>query len=827
MKKISLLSAALLSAGLVACGGGDPKSASDKPDTLFPEGYVPPVITSSSSSAPSNGAKQAIPFHENFDNANNTRAFFAATYKPLNSDAAKPFYYPAGGFVDELGNPSPTATSWITADANRKLRIGNGRLTVGQTKLEVNTTTADTSIPTWGEFDLSKAYKVSFCVVQVSAASSSNFEIYVDNNTTGGNNSIYGAGNASRILQVATHTLVPGTRHEVLVPKAAGDKQIGSATSFFQWRVSSGGFAVIDDIVVEYTGEPHGFTLPACVAENSIAPAPEVAPATPAAPTLIVGDTELVVSWASAGIDATYEVAYGITNDVTAATPFSGNPVTGTTAQLTGLTNGQEYFVWVKAKNVVGSSEYSPSSKATPVAPTGIDPSKEWGFNKLAYQAPAGSSIDVAKTFALGTSTADPSTVVIRETPLTDVPYEADGLNIFLNNGGALRYRLASNIWNFNGHAFASATPVSVVPAVGEVVPALRAYVGVPVVEGRGVTVTFTVKQTGSGQTGIAAIVDQDNRLISATALPYIAPVPENPNAANVAISVTLAEGHTTSELRIFYSRENTGSGGMDVIKLLKSYADSPLEPSSSSSSAASSSVPASSSSEASSSSSSVAPSSSSVDGGTSSSDSSSSSSSVAALPTKTWGFDSAAYAAANTNLFAAAYDAAATNNIKQLNPAVSFDGLIFFNSSTSAVYRLRESGIGGNLEGVSVWNTNGSFFSNNTTMMPAVGADLPSNIRAYIGVPVTPGVATTVTVKFRQTGDATANAAKMALTGSDNKVLAVADATYTAAGTAPGSSVTVSLPSTHTLTDVRLMYGRENISTGGVNIIQIDRVND
>ncbi|HEX7763728.1 MAG TPA: hypothetical protein VF433_08950, partial [Cellvibrio sp.] len=133
MKKISLLSAALLSAGLVACGGGDPKSASDKPDTLFPEGYVPPVITSSSSSAPSNGAKQAIPYHENFDSANNTRRFFSIAYKPLNSDATKPFYYAAGGFLDEFGNPSPTANSWITADANRKLRIGNGRLTFGQT----------------------------------------------------------------------------------------------------------------------------------------------------------------------------------------------------------------------------------------------------------------------------------------------------------------------------------------------------------------------------------------------------------------------------------------------------------------------------------------------------------------------------------------------------------------------------------------------------------------------------------------------------------------------------------------------------------------------
>jgi hypothetical protein len=816
MKKITLLSAALLSAGLVACGGGDPKSASDKPDTLFPEGYVPPVITSSSSSAPSNGAKQAIPFRENFDSATNTRAFFSTAYKALNGDTAKPFYYPAGGFLDEFGNPSPTATSWITADANRKLRIGNGRLTFGQTKLEVNTTTADTSIPTWGEFDLSKAYKVSFCVVQVSAASSSNFEIYVDNNTTGGNNSIYGAGNASRILQVATHTLVPGTRHEVLVPKAAGDKQIGSATSFFQWRVSSGGWAVIDDVVVEYAGEPHGFTLPACVAENSIAPLPEVAPATPAAPTLIAGDAELVVSWASAGADATYEVAYGITNDVTAATAFSGNPVTGTVAQLTGLTNGQEYFVWVKAKNVVGSSDYSPSSSATPVAPTGTDPSKEWGFNSLAYSS-----------FLSGTTGTVSVTV-------SETAYDADGLKIFLNNGTALRYRADSNAWNFNGHAFASATPVSVVPAVGEVVPALRAYVGVPVVEGRAVTVTFTAKQTGSNQTGIVAVVDQDNRLISVTALPYIAPVAENPNAANVAIPVTLAEGHTKSELRIFYSRENTTSGGMDIVKLLKSYADSPLEPSSSSSSEASSSVPASSSSSVASSSSSVASSSSSesssssssIDGGASSSDASSSSSSVVALPTKTWGFGAAAIVASvsatdNAALFSVAPSTDPTA-VKASPIARLVDDLNYYATATSLRYRTAAN----------VWNYNGSSFAGNDRVLPADGQTLDPSThtpRMYIGVPVTPGAAVSLAVKWKHT-TASATYGRIALIDQNGVVLK-----SDAANTGATGTLTLDLVAGHSVSEVRILFSRENggvsgtfggTFAGGLDVEEIVRTN-
>src|SRR5690606_14820507 len=197
-------------------------------------------------------------------------------------------------------------TSWITGDDNRKLQIGNGRFTLGQTRLEAGTTTADISIPTWGEFDLSRPYKISFCVVQVSSPSGSNFEIYVDNNTTGGNNSRYGAGNASRISQVATHVLEPGTRQEVTVPGGSG-VQIGTETSFVQFRVSSGGFAVIDDLVVEYEGEPHGFQLPACIAETSQPPAAETVPNAPAV-SLIAGDSQITATWATVGLNVSYEV---------------------------------------------------------------------------------------------------------------------------------------------------------------------------------------------------------------------------------------------------------------------------------------------------------------------------------------------------------------------------------------------------------------------------------------------------------------------------------------------------------------------------------------
>lgn len=548
MKKITLVSLAL-SSTLIACGGGDPKSASSKPDSLLPDGYVPPSSASSSSSSASNIVNQAIPYHENFDAANNTRSFFSVGYKALNTDATLPFYFATGGFLDELGNPSPTATSWITADANRKLRIGNGRLSLGQTRLEVNTTTADTSIPTWGEFDLSKAYTVSFCVVEVSTPSSSNFELYVDNNTTSGNNSIYGAGNASRILQVATHTLVPGERRSVTVP-AAGAPLIGSKTSFFQFRVSSGGYAVIDDLVVEYADQPHSFNLPACVAETTTAPAPEVAPSTPDAPTVLAGDTQITVTWPSVGLDVTYELAYNTVDSAIGATAFAGNPISGTSATIEQLTNGQPYYIFLRAKNVIGTSEYSASATATPEAPTGVDGDYTWGFNPEAYKAVDG-------LFSAAYSDSGNNNISTSE-----LERSADGVLLFLNSGTALRFRGNDNKWNYNGHSWSDGSS-TLTPEVGAQAPGLRAYVGFPVDSGRAVTLEVDFTQTGSSVNGKIVMIGSDNTVLASKAAPA---------SSSDTISISLPVGHKLSHIKVIYSREGDSSGGVNIGPVRKIY---------------------------------------------------------------------------------------------------------------------------------------------------------------------------------------------------------------------------------------------------------------
>lgn len=549
------VSALLVSAMLTACGGGDPKSASGKPDSLFPDG-VSVSSSSSSSSAPSNIVNEAIPFHENFDNASTTLGFFSTNYKALNTDTDLPFYYATGGFLDEDENgnpiPSPTATSWITGDANQKLQLGNGRFTLGQTRLEAGTTTADTSIPTWGEFDLSKPYKVSFCVVQVSAPSGSNFELYVDNNTTSGNNSRYGAGNASRILQVATHSLVPGTRQEVTVPGTSG-VQIGTSTSFFQFRVSSGGFAVIDDLVIEYVGEPHGFNLPTCVAETSIPPAPETVPNAPTV-NLIAGDSQITATWATVGLNVTYELFYNTENSVEGAIPFAGNPIAGTSAQLTGLVNGTNYYVFVRGSNSVGAGAFSEAVNATPMEPSGDDTDRTWNFNPLAYQAIEG-------FFAAEYTDSGNNNVAVSP----DVR-EADGLLIFLSNGTALRFRGNDNRWNFNGHSWSGGASVTV-PAVGEEAPELRAYVGFPVDAGRGFTLNINYQQSSSGgaASGKIVLIGSDGKVLAS----------KDALSGSDVISYTAEAGHSLTHVKVAYSREGADGGGIHIGDVEKIYAGS------------------------------------------------------------------------------------------------------------------------------------------------------------------------------------------------------------------------------------------------------------
>ncbi|MDO6386266.1 hypothetical protein [Uliginosibacterium sp. 31-12] len=207
-----------------------------------------------------------------------------------------------------------------------------------------------------------------------------------------------------------------------------------------------------------------------------------------------------------------------------------------------------------------------------------------------------------------------------------------------------------------------------------------------------------------------------------------------------------------------------------------------------------------------------------------------------AAVSTTDWTFNDSAYAAADTALFAATYSSTGDNSIKALlvdgtlsagdlstallngSGQVSYDGLLF-NSTAASVIRYRPTG---NSSCANCWNTNGSFYTSNTTLLPAVGGDLNTNgnVRTYIAIPVTAGKAFTVTVNYKQTST-TATAGKIALAGSDNKLLVAKDCF--ASGTV--DSITYSGAANHAYTHIKIFYGREGASGGGVNITSMQRV--
>ena len=149
--------------------------------------------------------------------------FFSAPYKAFKDDASKPMYIATGG---------------TCAIENGTFTLGNSRFTVGALE---KTSTSSSSTP-GGVLDLSKPYKISFKVLDVSGNMAKKLQVYVDNNTTGMANSPHGG--ASRVLSTPLS--------EVKVGTIEIQPTVGTANSFIQLRVESEGSVIIDDLLIEY-----------------------------------------------------------------------------------------------------------------------------------------------------------------------------------------------------------------------------------------------------------------------------------------------------------------------------------------------------------------------------------------------------------------------------------------------------------------------------------------------------------------------------------------------------------------------------------------------
>ena len=105
---------------------------------------------------------------------------------------------------------------------------------------------------------------------------------------------------------------------------------------------------------------------------------PAGVPATPSAPTPTAGNASVSLSWTAPSANGSaitdYKVYYATSAGGT-YTLFADGTSTGTTATVTGLTNGTAYYFKIAAVNAVGDSALSAASTAsTPVAPPYFPP---------------------------------------------------------------------------------------------------------------------------------------------------------------------------------------------------------------------------------------------------------------------------------------------------------------------------------------------------------------------------------------------------------------------------------------------------------------------
>ena len=98
-----------------------------------------------------------------------------------------------------------------------------------------------------------------------------------------------------------------------------------------------------------------------------------------AAPILVSGTSQqLSATWSAVPGASSYEVWYNTANTATGAEKF-GTDISETTTTIAGLTDGTTYYVWVRAKNAYGTSNFGPSANGIPLppppaVPTGMTP---------------------------------------------------------------------------------------------------------------------------------------------------------------------------------------------------------------------------------------------------------------------------------------------------------------------------------------------------------------------------------------------------------------------------------------------------------------------
>ena len=172
------------------------------------------------------GEPLAFPLFEDFS-AESVDHFFSADYKAL-PGTTKPLYVATSG-----------QTKMELQDG--KLKLGNARFTIGMSRDKEDETTADDQ-EAGGVLDLTKKYRITIEYTATEGTDTKEFQVFVDNNTSKAGNSMHG--NPSRIYKSALKDLPESP--------IVFEAELGTATSFLQFRQESDSAIWIDSIKIEY-----------------------------------------------------------------------------------------------------------------------------------------------------------------------------------------------------------------------------------------------------------------------------------------------------------------------------------------------------------------------------------------------------------------------------------------------------------------------------------------------------------------------------------------------------------------------------------------------
>jgi hypothetical protein len=199
------------------------------------------------------------------------------------------------------------------------------------------------------------------------------------------------------------------------------------------------------DVTGLTNGTTYYFTVEAVNAVGNSAASDEASatPATvPGAPTNLGatrGNAQVLLSWtaptSNGGSAVTgYDIYEGTTPGGESATAVNSSPVTGTTYDVTGLTNGTTYYFTVEAVNAVGNSAASDEASATPAttpgAPTGLSATRGSAKVSLSWTAPTsnGGSAVTGYDIYEGTTQGGESGTPVNSSLVTGTTYVVTGL---------------------------------------------------------------------------------------------------------------------------------------------------------------------------------------------------------------------------------------------------------------------------------------------------------------------------------------------------------------------------------------------------------------